>query len=807
MLGQAYLEGLKLKAEQVRWVCDPESLGFESTEELPPLTEVIGQERAVEAIDFGVQMQSHGFNIFAAGPTGTGRMTFIQGVIEKVARTKPTPDDWCYVYNFVDPYRPKALRLPAGKGGELKRDMEQLTEHLKREIARLFESEDYQKQRQSVIQALQQERDEALSMLERKARERSLALVGTPAGLMVVPVMGGQIITPDQFAQLPELLRHQLEEQRQELTQELQSLMRHLAQREREAREQLSELDKKMAMMAAGHVMDDLREKYAAYPQVIEYLTQVQEDVVNNVDAFRAAQQAGEMPAGLRPSVPDIFERYRVNLLVDNSRTQGAPVIVETNPTFHNLVGRIEYRMEMGAFMTHFTMIRAGALHRANGGYLILDAKDVLSNPFAWDALKRALDNRQVRIEEIGEAFRVISVVSLAPEPIPLDVKVVLVGSPLLYYLLQAYDEDFRNLFKVKADFDVRMERNPQNIRQCALFIAARCKEERLKHFRKDAVAKVIEYSSRLVEDQTKLSTRFLDICDIVRESSYWAGRNGHELVTAEDVQLAVQKRVYRVNLIEERIRELIRDGIIMVDVEGERVGTVNGLAVISLGDHIFGKPSRITARTFLGRSGVVNIEREVQMSGRIHSKGVMILSGYLGGKYARDKPLTLSASLTFEQLYDEVEGDSASSAELYALLSSLSDLPLKQGIAVTGSVNQHGELQPVGGVTYKVEGFFDVCKAKGLTGEQGVIIPAQNVRNLMLREDVVEAVREGKFHIWAVRTVDEGIEILTGVPAGKRQPDGTYPEGTVHYAVEKRLREMAECWKEFQPPSPGREA
>jgi lon-related putative ATP-dependent protease len=791
------LGALKLTAEQVRAKCDPNIFDFETTADLPPLKEVIGQPRAEEALRFGIDIESHGYNIFALGHPGTGKMSFIKSLLEEVAKTKPTPDDWCYVYNFAEPHRPKALRLPAGMGNELKRDMEKLVDHLKREISRAFESEEYQRQRQEVIKAFQKERDEVLATLERRAREMGMAIIGTPNGPMPAPLMGNAIMTPEQFMQLPEPIREQIEQTRRKLMDEIQAVMRDLGKREREVRQQLEELDKKAAVLAVGHVISDLLEKYESYPQIVEYLKQVQEDVVNNVDAFRVVAQQESQTAQLMASA--LFDRYKVNVLVDNSNTNGAPVIIETNPTFQNLVGRIEHRMEMGALVTHFTMIKPGALHKANGGYLVLDAKSLLLNPFSWDALKRALNNRQIRIEEPGEAYRLISVSSLDPEPIPLNVKVVLVGSPFIYYLLQTFDEDFRGLFKVKAHFDLVMDKTPENMKKYASFISARCAEENLRPFDRTAVAKVIEYSSRLVEDQQKLSTHFASICDILREANYWASKNGHDVVTAEDVKMAIEKRTYRVNLIEEKLLELFRDNVLLIDVDGEKVGTVNGLAVIDLGDHIFGKPTRITARSFLGRSGIINIEREVAMSGRIHSKAVMILSGYLRGKYAQDKPLSVSAQLTFEQLYDEIEGDSASAAELYALLSSISGIPVKQGIAVTGSVNQLGEIQPVGGVTYKVEGFFDVCRLKGLNGQQGVIIPAQNIRNLMLREDVVEAIEKGLFHIWAIENIDDGVKILMGIEAGERQPDGTYPEGTLHHIVEERLKEMTELMQKIE--------
>jgi lon-related putative ATP-dependent protease len=538
----------------------------------------------------------------------------------------------------------------------------------------------------------------------------------------------------------------------------------------------------------------------------VAYLGAMRDNMVQEIDALRQAAQApgggaaeGEtMPAFFASRLKSPFDRYRINVIVDNSSAEGAPVIVEDNPIYQNLVGRIEHKADFGSLVTDFSMIRGGALHRANGGYLVLDAKAVLISPLAWTSLKRALRNREIRIEEMTQQLSLIATVGLAPEPIPLDVKVVLIGDPQTYYLLYSLDEEFQKIFKVKADFATYMDWTPENLKKYALFIHARCHEENLRHFDNEAVAKVIEYSSRLVEDQEKLTTRFAHVADIVREASYWAGREGHDLVTAADVQRAIEERVYRSNQIEERVREQIEDGTIMVDTDGEVMGQVNGLSILSLGDYTFGKPSRITARTFLGQKGVINIEREAKLSGNIHDKGVLILSGYLGGKYAQEVPLSLSASICFEQSYSGVEGDSASSTELYALLSSLSGFPIKQGIAVTGSVNQQGEVQAIGGATRKIEGFFDVCKVQGLTGEQGVIIPEQNVKNLMLREDVVEAVRQGKLHIYPVGTIDEGITVLTGAEAGERQEDGTYPEGTVNHAVQNRLRELATKLKDF---------
>jgi lon-related putative ATP-dependent protease len=547
-----------------------------------------------------------------------------------------------------------------------------------------------------------------------------------------------------------------------------------------------------VATAAVGRHLDDLKE-YAGIPDVARYLDEVRQDIVENVDYFKATEGEEERPQAPGALPREMWlKRYQVNVVVDNCETKGAPVVIELNPTYYNLVGRIEQQAQFGSFTTDFTMIRAGCLHRANGGYLVLEVKSVLSNPFAWDALKRAIKNRLIKTEELGEGVRLISTITLEPEPIPLDVKVILIGDAATYYLLYGLDDDFQKLFKVKADFGTDMERSPEALQSYGQFVATRCHEDNLRHFDREAVARVIEYSARLVEDQDKLSIRFVDIVDLLQEASYWAGENGNDRVTAADVQRAIDEKVYRANRIEEQVRERIVRGLVRIDTTGAAVGQVNGLTISHLGDYIFGSPTRISAQTFAGRGGVVNIEREAKMSGPIHDKGVLILSAYLSARYAQEKPLNVSASITFEQLYDTVDGDSASSTELYALLSSLSSLPLRQDLAVTGSVDQHGNIQPVGGVTQKIEGFFDLCKARGLTGTQGVLIPVQNIRNLMLREDVVQAVSAGKFHIYPISTVDEGIAFLSGREAGELQEDGTYPEGTVHALVSVRLEELA---------------
>jgi len=799
----------ELKPEALRRRAEPAQLGFETTAQLEPAVEIIGQPRAVEAVGFGVSITSPGYNIFALGPSRTGRTTTVMRYLEREAAGRPVPDDWCYVNNFAEPHRPRALRLRPGKGVQLRKDMDNLINELVTEIPRAFESEDYARQKEQISRELAEERQKAFSQLERFAAERGFAIVRTPAGFGIVPLREGKPMSPEEFSALDKATREHLENESQAVQAALNATLRVVRRLERAARERIERLDREVANFAIAPIFDELREAYAEFPAVVQYLSEVQKDVIENLDLFRQGQAAApavssEVPPALTRMVAAAqapsFDKYRVNVLVDNSQTRGAPLIHETNPTFTNLVGRIEYQAQFGALVTNFTLIKAGALHRANGGYLVLDATDVLTKPYAWDALKRAIKTACLRVEEMGQELRFVVTTSLEPEPIPLDVKVVLIGDPLVYYLLQAYDEDFGELFKVKADFAPVMDWTPENMTLYARFIASICREEKLRPFEASAVASVIEQSARMAEDKYKLSTRFGEVVDLVREASFWAGRNGHDRVRAEDVRKAIDTRVYRSNQIEERVREMISRGIIHIDSSGEALGQVNGLSVISLGDYEFGRPSRITARVSPGHAGVIDIQRHTKMGGPIHSKGVLTLSGYLSGKYAVDRPLTLSASIAFEQLYEGVEGDSASSAELYALLSSLSGLPLRQGLAVTGAVDQYGRVLAVGGANQKIEGFFDVCRVLGLNGQQGVLIPADNVQHLMLREDVIEAVRQNRFHIYPVRSVDEGIELLTGKPAGQRLPDGRYPEGSVNAAVEERLRQLAEAVREFGP-------
>jgi lon-related putative ATP-dependent protease len=798
-----------LRADQLCRTCDGSQFDFETTAELEDLDEIIGQERAVGAVQFGIGIRREGYNLFALGPSGTGKRTTIGQFLDRKAAAEPVPSDWCYVNNFEQAHKPRALRLPPGQGIVLRKDMEQSIEELRTTIPAAFESEDYRTRRQEAQEEFKERQEQAFNELQNHARERSIALIRTPAGLAVAPLKEGEVMSPDEFQKLPDEKRKQFEEDIAEVQARLQEALPQARQWEREAREKVKELDRQVATFAVGGMMDELREKYAELPDVVNYLNAVQRDVVENVDEFRKpdeAPQAMDIPLPLSMMSAPLLRRYQVNVLVDHSQSRGAPVVYESNPTYNNLIGRIEQIAQMGALLTDFNLIKPGALHRANGGYLILDARQLLLQPYAWEGLKRALRSREVRIESLGQALSLISTVSLVPEPIPLDVKVVLIGDRMLYYALVQLDPDFGELFKVEADFNEDMERTPESNLLYARLVATMARGEDLRPFDRGAVARVIERSARMAGDASKLSVHLLSIADLLREADYWASVAGNGVVTADDVQRAIDTQIHRADRVRERVHDRIQQGTILIDTSGERVGQVNGLSVVELGNFAFGQPSRITARVRIGGGKVVDIEREVELGGPIHSKGVLILSSFLGARYAAERPLSLSASLVFEQSYGGVEGDSASMAELCALLSALARVPIKQSFAMTGSVNQHGEAQPIGGVNEKIEGFFDVCKARGLTGEQGVIIPTSNVQHLMLRHDVVEAVETGQFHIYPMRTVDEAIELLTGIPAGERDVEGNFPEGSINQLVEARLVELAEKQRAFSAPAKGAE-
>lgn len=787
------MDDLRLAPEELYWRCDPAQFEFGTTRDLPHLEGTIGQDRALTAIDFGLGIRDSGFNLFILGEPGTGRSSTIKQILKTRARHRPVPDDWCYVHDFGEGTRPEYIRLPAGMGQEFKHDIDHLVERLGEELGNLFAGKEFEELKGQLAAAVEERKGELLGRLEGEVGAKGFILQRRVSGLLITPQRDGKPLSQEEFEALDAAEKARLEKEAAKLQGRIAEVMGALRRLDEELREQTVELEKKVLLYAISHLFEGLEEKYRSFARITEHLERCKRDIVNRIDELRPQK-------GLRLALPGMpqggeepsFARYRVNLLIDNHGGQGAPVVYEANPTYFNVFGRIEHIIQMGGAVTNFSMIKPGAIHRANGGYLILDCREVLFNIFTYEALKRCIRNREVKIEDIAEQFRLIATVSLRPQPIPLDCKIVLIGTPLFYYLLYELDPDFRKYFKVKVDFDHLMRNTWENVQQYALFIGARCSEEHLLHFAPEAVARVVEYAARLGGDQRHFSSSFIDIADLIREASHYGERDGSDRVAARHVELALEARTYRANRIEERLQELIDDGTLLIDTAGSAVGQVNGLSVYQSGDYSFGLPSRVTVRTFLGRGGMINIEREAKLSGPVHDKGVMILAGFFGERFGRDKPLVMSASICFEQSYAGVEGDSASSTELYGLLSSLAEVPVRQGIAVTGSVNQHGRIQPVGGINEKIEGFFAVCRTRGLTGEQGVIIPEGNRRSLMLKPEVVDAVRRGEFHLWAVSTIDQGLEILTGVPAGEREEDGTFPPESLNARIDLRLTAMA---------------
>lgn len=807
MAGKVFEE---VPVEQLRWRCDPGSLSFETTEMIQPCNEIIGQERGLEAIRVGVDINSIGYNIFVTGLSGTGRFTTIKSVLEEIEVKGKIPNDLCYVNNFKNPDMPHMLSLPAGQGNAFKKEMETLIETLKKKIPLVFENETYLNKKKEMVEKYRSKQAEMFKEFEKKVNKEGFALVQIQMGPYsrpgILPVVEGNPVNIEQLEAMvdedkfPKEELEKIKTNQAGLINELENIFKETRKSEKEIKEELTSLDNEVVSPVVKDSISDIKEKFSD-EKVHHYLEEAQEDILANLHRFREREEAAAppLPGLVLPQPVDTFSEYKVNVLVDNSETKGAPIIVETTPNYRNLFGTIERVVDRsGIWKTDFNHIKAGSFLRANGGYLIFNALDALVEPWVWPALKRTLKNQIIEIQTF-DPFYFFSTSALKPEPIQCNTKVIMIGDAQIYYILYNLDDDFKKIFKIKADFDSVMNKDAEKVQQYASFIRKICDEEKLRPFDRTGVAAVVEYGVRMAGRQKKLSTRFHLIADLLREANYWAMKEGSEVVSERHVDQAIEKKIYRVNMIEEKIQEMIEDGTLLIDSDGMVVGQVNGLSVYSLGDYSFGRPSRITAKTSMGKAGIINIEREVEMSGPIHNKGVYILAGYLRDRYAQDKPITMSASICFEQSYSGVEGDSASSTELYALLSSLSNLPLRQDIAVTGSVNQKGEIQPIGGVNEKIEGFFDVCRAKGLTGRQGVIIPHLNVGDLMLRKDVIQAVKEGKFHIYPVKTIDQGIEILTGVEAGERLDGAGYKEGTVNYRVDQKLRELGMKIKEFE--------
>jgi len=782
----------RLPAAELFQRCDLAQFEFATTSDLEDLAGIVGQDRAREAIEFGLSIDRDGYNLFVLGPAGAGKQTLLRQMLAARTEAASPPPDWCYVHNFEHPHQPRALRLPAGRGAALRSDMRQLLEELRAAIPAAFESDEYRAHREQLDAEYTERQEKAFAELAGLAAGQDFALLRTPTGFTLAPVRKGEVITPDEFAALTDEERKRIGETMAALQQKLEQLMHSGLRWRKEQRERIRKLNAEVAQFAVGSLMEELKLRYAGLPEVIRYLGAVERSLVENVDDFHHAAEPSPMQLGASAAPDGTFRRYEVNLLLDHREPDGAPVVFEEHPTYQNLVGRVEYIPQLGALVTDFTQIKAGALHRANGGYLLLDAQKVLTQPFAWEGLKRVLTTHTIRIESLGQMYSLVSTISLEPEPIPVNVKIVLFGERFWYHLLFALDPDFRELFKVAVDFDDEIPRTTDNQMLLARLIATITRRSAFLPFTRDAVARLVEQRARDVEDRERLSTHMQDLVDLMAEADHAARRASGASVDAKHVDDAIEAQRRRAGRLRVQVQETILRGTVLIDTAGERVGQVNGLSVYSLGNQTFAKPTRITAHARVGDGEVIDVQREVALGGPIHSKGVLIIAAFLAARFSSDRPHSLRASLVFEQTYGEVEGDSASAAELCALLSSLAGAPVRQSFAVTGSVNQYGELQSIGAVNQKIEGFFDICKARGLTGEQAVLIPATNVKNLMLRADVVGAAEAGQFHVHAVRTIDEAIELLTGVPAGEAEVPGRFPEGTLNQRVAARLREFS---------------
>jgi lon-related putative ATP-dependent protease len=801
----AWQAGEPLPPQFLRRASDLSSIDFATTEELPELPGLVGQERAVDAVRLGIAMRRRGFNVFVLGPAGAGKHTLIEELLEAQAAREPAPPDWCYVNNFSDARRPRCLRLPAGRAVPLREAMKRLVAELRIALPAAFEREEYRARREVIDQQFKHRNEEAFGALQRKAEEKGIGVLRTPVGLALAPVHEGEVIPPETFNRLPPAERQRITADMEALQAELEAVIRRIPEWEREHREAVRQLNRDTTAVVVGHLLQEVRAGFADLPEVVAHLEQVERDILEHADDFISDGRGdgAMMPA---PAAEDgaSFRRYQVNVLVDNTGRTGAPIVYEDHPTHQNIVGRVEHLARFGALVTDFNLVVAGALHKANGGYLVLDAQRVLTTSFTWESLKRALRAGEIRTESLEQLLSLASTVSLDPEPIPLEVKVVLIGSPLIYYLLSAYDPDFAELFKIAAEFDDRVDRTADNTALYARLIASAARRAKLRPLDRAAVARVIEEAARQADDAAKLTAQLRSVSDLLQEADHLAAAGAKTVIGAVEIEAAVTARRRRSDRIYRRLQEEVARNTLHIETAGARVGQVNGLSVITLGGVSFGHPSRITAQVRLGKGELIDIEREVALGGPIHSKGVLILAGFLGGRFGRDNPLSLTASLVFEQSYGGVEGDSASAAELFTLLSALSGVPIRQSLAVTGSVDQHGRIQAIGGVNEKIEGFFDVCHGRGLTGEQGVLIPSSNVQHLMLRQDVVEAAASGRFRIVAIDTVDQGMELLTGVPAGEPDLAGQYPPETINRRVAMRLAAFA---KRAAPLPPARSA
>lgn len=799
----------KLTSDQLYRKCDPSKFDFNSTADLEERLSALGQDRAIHAVELGIHIKSRGYNLFCLGPEGTGKTSLVKRILEKEAKNRKTPDDWAYVYNFDEPYKPIAISFPAGQAAEFAKDVDELLEELSDSLPEIIESEEYKAALGIIRQKYKTKKEEYINVLQKKAKGKRVSLLHMQMGLVVAPMKDGEVLSPDAFEQLPEEEKKMIMDDLNAMQEEIENATQDLPRWEEKQKREITVLREKFVRSAVKDPIDALRKKYKSL-QPSRFLKQIQDNILNNIDDFvptdsdkQAAAAGAEedllqlLLSKMKQPEEDKFAKFKVNVIVKNVQDSGAPIITVDYPTQGNLVGKVERIQQYGALLTDFTLIKAGALHQANGGFLLLDARKVLEQPYAWDSLKRAIASKRVKIEAPSEETS-FTTISLDPEPIPLDIKVVLTGDFEIYELLSERDPDFRDFFKVEADFGMIMDRNAENEIEYAKLIGSLSKKKQLRSLNRQAVARVIEYASRLADDAGKLTAHISSIGDLLREADYWARVSNSKQIGKNHIDQAIEAQIYRSDRIKKAMLEEIDKGTILMDVKGERVGQINGLVVYDFSRYSFGKPARITTQVRIGKGDFMDIEREISMSGPIHTKGVLILKSLISNRFAKHSPLSLSASIVFEQSYGGVDGDSASSTEYYCLLSAISNIPIKQNIAVTGSINQFGEIQPIGGVNEKIEGFFDVCAHDGLTGKQGVIIPRTNVDNLMLRADIVQAVEEGRFTIYAIDTVDDGIEILTGVKAGKADNNGNYPKGTVNYLVEESLRQYYQDYARY---------
>ena len=788
----------ELNYKDLKMNCNPNIFNFDSTAELESIQDGIGKERGIKALEFGLQVDLKGYNLYLEGPSGVGKTSYTRNYLNKISAKKKIPSDWCYVYNFQNPNEPIAIEFPAGKGKEFKDDMDGFIKEIKKDIQKTFNNDDFEKEKALIKQEFETRRSALLDKLNESASKYDFQVKTAQNGIYMMPVVNGKVIEEEDFEKLDDELKKSYEEKSAVVQEQIMTVINQIKEIERQSDKRISEWQSNVALLTVNAHINYLKSKYKRIKKVNNFFNDVKQDVLKNIPVFlddnEKNQNTQQQPMNPAMKKPDPCLNYRVNLFIDNSNKEGAPVIMDSNYSYNNIFGAIEYENYYGSLKTDHTMLKPGLLQQANGGYIIFQAKDLLANGACYEALKKALRVKQIAIENATDQRSSMVLISLKPEPIPLNLKVILIGNAQIYQTLLAMDSDFRKLFKIKVEFEESATLNTANANKLAQIIHGFCEYEELPHLDKDAMAKLIEYSSKLAGSHSKLSTRFDDLTQIVGEAATWAKLSRSKTVTPKFIDKALAERVERVKKYDEKYLEMIKQNTLLIDTTGFKVGQLNGLTVLTIGDYTFGKPARITVNTYTGKNGVVNIEREVEISGPSHSKGVLILTGYLGEMFAQDIPLCLTASICFEQLYNGVDGDSASSTELYGLLSSLSGIPINQSIAVTGSVNQKGQIQPIGGVNEKIEGFFQVCQSRGLDGSHGVMIPIQNVDNLQLSDEIVEAVKDKKFHIYAVSTIEEGIEVLTGVPAGKKDKDGNFPAGTVNYLVAEKLKKFAKA-------------